>query len=71
METFTIGNQEWEVTKIEMFDASLTRLIEAMVSSGKVPAQYFARKVLKSGKISKQSGLFYKFEKSGRFIKVL
>lgn len=68
---FFIGNTQYIVDKVEAFDPKLTSLIKAITKSGKDAAMYFASKVLKSGKQSKQGGMFYRCSKSGNFIKVV
>ena len=69
-ETFTYGNTEYQVTGIdEMEGLSLAK--KELIANDKEPRIYFAGKILKSGKVSKnQGGMFYRFN-SGRFIKVL
>lgn len=69
--TFTVGKTEYVVDRVEEMNPELTNCIRAMKETGKDTAMYFASKVLKSGKKSKQGGMFYRFTKSGRFIKVL
>lgn len=68
---FTIGQTEYIVDRVDAVDAQLTATRSAMAETGKDAALYFASKVLKSGKKSKQGGMFYRFSKSGNFIKVL
>ncbi len=70
--TFThgINNQKWEVTRAECM-MPYPHAGQAMLDSGKDAIYYYARKVLKSGKISKQCGMFYRFTKSNNFVKVL
>jgi len=70
-ETFFIGKQEYIVNRVEDIDPELKNMINRMKETGKITAQFFASKVLKSGKESKQGGLFYRFEKTGSYIKVL
>ena len=70
-ERFKTGSTEWEVSKIEEYDSSLVNIIRKMKETGKEPRMFFARKILKSGKLSeKQGGMFFRFE-SGNFIKAL
>ena len=71
METFKLGNTSYIVNKIEEIDESLSFVREAMKKSGKETAMYFASKLLKNGKESKQGGMFYRFVKSGNFVKAL
>ena len=68
-EVFTIGRQEWEVTQADSM-APEKHLHEALTENGKDGFWFFARKVLKTGRISKQTGMFYRFTKSGNYIKV-
>lgn len=69
--TFKIGNTEYIIDRIEQIDAALKNVINMMQETGKDTAMYFASKKLKSGKQSVQSGMFYRFIKTGQFIKVL
>ncbi len=69
--TFKCSGFDWIVTSIDPFDESFKKSIEAMEKTGKHPARFFARKVLKSGKESKQGGMFYCFKDGNKFIKVL
>ena len=71
MITFTLDGTTYEVNKIEEVDSNLKFVREKMIKSGKEASLYFASKVLKSGKKSIQGGMFYRFAKSGNFIKVL
>ncbi|AUR82971.1 hypothetical protein NVP1030O_55 [Vibrio phage 1.030.O._10N.222.55.F9] len=64
------NNQKWEVTRAECM-MPYKHAGQAMIDSGKEPVYYYARKVLKSGKASKQCGMFYRFTKTGNFIKTL
>ena len=68
---FFQGKTEYVVYRVQPFDKELVRLIEIAEETGKYPAMFFARKVLKSGKKSKQGGVFYHFHKTGNFIKAL
>lgn len=68
---FSIGKTEYIVDSVEEMDSELKAVVTAMKNSGKDAAMYFASKVLKSGKKSKQGGMFYRFTESGNFIKVL
>ncbi len=69
--TFSYHSGEYVVDSIEPIDRKLTKTIEALQESGKDTALYFASKVLKSGKKSKQGGMFYRFTKTGNYVKVL
>lgn len=62
--------QEWEVTRAECL-SPYKHAARAMIDNGKEPVYFYARKVLKSGKPSKQCGMFYKFINSDSFIKAL
>lgn len=69
-ERFMYGKQEFEVTSFDELDKNtLPRMVQICEETGKYPAQIFAKKVLKSGKLSKNGGMFYKFKKSGNFSK--
>ena len=68
---FSCGGFDWVISSIEAIDQNMKKTIEAMVNSGKEPVRYFASKKLKSGKQSKQGGLFFMFKESQKFIKVL
>lgn len=68
---FFVGKQEFEVSNVVPFDPELTAIIKMAEKTGKEPVQYFASKVLKSGKKSKQGGMFYRFKESGNFVKVM
>lgn len=69
-ETFTAGNTEYQVTRIDEMEG-LDTMKKKLVENDKEPRIYYAGKILKSGKVSKnQGGMFYRFN-SGRFIKVL
>ena len=68
-EAFTIGRQEWEVT--QAYSMAPNKNVEQdLILNGKDGFWFYARKVLKSGRASKQSGMFYRFTKSGQYIKV-
>ncbi len=69
--TFFVGATEYVVDSVEEISTDLVACRRALVKSGKDCAMYFASKVLKSGKKSKQGGMFYRFSESGNFIKVL
>ena len=68
-EVFAIGRQEWEVTQADSM-APHKNVEQDLIENGKDGFWFFARKVLKSGRISKQTGMFYRFTKSGQYIKV-
>lgn len=68
---FFVGKTEYIVDRVEEVSSELKAYRKALEESGKDCAMYFASKVLKSGKKSKQGGMFYRFSKSGNFIKVL
>jgi len=68
-EVFTIGHQEWEVTQADSM-APHKNLERDLIENGKDGFWFFARKVLKSGRISKQTRMFYRQTKSGNYIKV-
>lgn len=68
---FTVANTEYIVDAVQEFEPTLTALIQNLETEGKDPAMYFASKVLKSGKTSSQGAMFYRFTKSGNFVKVL
>jgi len=68
---FVVGSTPYKIDQVQRIDPELTAMIKALESSGKDPAMYFASKVLKSGKPSKQGGMFYRFTASGHFVKVL
>ena len=69
--TFYAGSTQYIVDSVEAYDESLTHLIAAAKKSGQDAAMYFASKVLKSGKKSKQGGMFYRYAESGDFMKVM
>lgn len=69
--TFDLGGNTYIVDSVQEFEKELTAIRSAAEKSGKDTAMYFASKLLKSGKKSKQGGMFYRFSKSGTFIKVM
>lgn len=68
-EVFSIGRQEWEVTQADSM-APHKNVERDLIENGKDGFWFFARKVLKSGRVSKQTGMFYRHTKSGQYIKV-
>ena len=67
---FRVKNTEYVLDEVVPVDDSLKMVIDELVKNGKDQAIYFASKVLKSGNKSVQGGMFYRFEKSGNFVKV-
>lgn len=68
---FYAGSTKYVVDSVEAFDEGLTHLIAEAKKNGEDAAMYFASKVLKSGKKSKQGGMFCRFTESGDFVKVM
>lgn len=68
---FLIGSVEWVIDSVEIVTDDLIFVKNALLESGKDAAIYRASRVLKSGKRSVQGGMFYRFSKSGNFVKVL
>lgn len=68
--TFTAGNTDYQVTRIDDLEG-MENQKNKLVENDKEPRIYYAGKILNSGRVSeKQTGMFYRFN-SGRFIKVL
>jgi hypothetical protein len=68
---FFIGSTEYVVDSFENVSDDLKFVKDALLKSGKDAVVYYASKALKSGKRSVQGGMFYRFTKSGNFVKVL
>ena len=70
-EQFDYGKSRYQICGVQWFDGSCAATIDALNANGKDGAFYFANKILKSGKPSaKQGGTFYRFTKSGNFVKL-
>ncbi len=70
-EKFFVGSTEYAVNSFENVSDDLKFVKDSLLNSGKDAVIYYASKVLKSGKRSAQGGMFYRFTKSGNFVKVL
>jgi len=70
-DTFNYHSVKYVVDSIEPIDTTLTSVIKALQDSGKETNLYFASNLLTSGKKSKRGGMFYRFVKTGNYIKVL
>ena len=68
--TFSFQKQTLQITKVTAVDESLTKTLEALELSKKAPFYFSASPVLRSGKVSKTSALYLRFE-SGKFVKYL
>lgn len=68
-ETFTIGSQEWVIFSSECL-GNYKHLCNELSANGKALFWFNARKVLKSKKVSKQTGKFCRFIDSGEYVKV-
>lgn len=69
-QVFQYGKEEYVIDSVQPVSDELKALIKEMNDNGKEAAFYFASKVLKSSKKSKQGGMFIRHIKSGNFIKV-
>ena len=69
--TFKHGNNEYIIDSVDVLGSDMEATKNALVDTGKDAAFYYASKVLKSGKPSKQGGMFYRFTQTNNFIKVL
>ena len=67
---FYIGKIEYVVDWIDEIGEDLIHIRNELIKYGKDCAIYHSSKVLKSGKKSKQTGIFYR-NKTGGFIKIL
>lgn len=66
---FKVGKTEYQVTSITPISSDRPATIKIMNQTGKDLFSYFAAKVLPSGKLSKNGGMFYRFTESGNFMK--
>jgi len=69
--SFKYNGTDYMIDRVDAFDSRLTHVCDAMKKNGKDAAIFLASKILKSGRKSKQGAAFYRFSKTGRFIKAL